>query len=246
MLGVRHAIGVSSGTDALLVALMALGVGPGDEVITSTYSFFATAGSIVRAGARPVLVDIDPVTYNLDAGGVCGRRSRRAPRRSCPCTSTGSARTWTRSSAIAAEAGVPVIEDAAQAIGSRASAAGRPGSHRPVRLLLVLPEQEPRRVRRRRARHDRATTRLPSGCGCCARTARSGSITIALVGGNFRIDALQAAVLRVKAPHLAAWTEARRRNADRYRHLFREAGLEAPRDAAGRGRRASTTSTTSS
>ena len=124
MLEVKEAVGVSSGTDALLAAMMALDIGPGDEVVTSTYSFFATAGCVARLGATPVLVDIDPVTYNIDPAG--GRRGDHPAHqgRSFRCTSTAAARRWTPSSPRHRGAGVAVIEDAAQAIGARYK--GRP------------------------------------------------------------------------------------------------------------------------
>jgi dTDP-4-amino-4,6-dideoxygalactose transaminase len=219
---VRHAIGMSSGTDALIVALMAAGIGPGDEVITSAFTFFATAGSITRVGARPVFVDIDPATFNLDPAAVdaaIGPHTRAL----VPVHLYGLVSDMDALLEIAARHGVPVIEDACQAIGSRygdrfAGTMGGMGcfSFYPTKnlggfgdggLLVTHDDQIAKRARLLREH------------GAEARYHHS------IVGGNFRLDELQAAVLRVKATRLDRWIESRRRNAQRYVRLFEDAGL---------------------
>jgi dTDP-4-amino-4,6-dideoxygalactose transaminase len=224
-LGVAAAVGVSSGTDALLVAMMALGVGPGDEVITSTYSFFASAGCVARLGATPRLVDVDPSTCNLLPEAV---REALSPRTKAivPVHLYGLCADMDPLLAIAAESGVPVIEDACQAIGAtyRGRQAGSMGaagcfSFFPSKNLGAFGDAG---LVTTNDRELAAKVRLLRNHGAARRYYHE------LVGGNFRIDALQAAVLRVKLPHLARWTAMRRANADRYRQLFAGAGVVLP------------------
>jgi dTDP-4-amino-4,6-dideoxygalactose transaminase len=223
MLGIRHAIAVSSGTDAVLLALMTLGIGSGDEVITPTYSFFATAGAVVRLGARPILVDVDPVTFNVDADQIARAVTPRT-KAIVPVHLFGQSAELDPIVRTAERAGIPVVEDAAQAIGAtyRTRPVGGIGalgcfSFFPSKNLGAFGDAG-------------LVTTNDDALAKRARLLRSHGMEPRyyhhLVGGNFRMDAIQAGVLRVKAPHLAAWTEARRMNAQRYVRLFHERGLQ--------------------
>lgn len=234
-----HGIGVSSGTDALLVALMVLDIGAGDEVITTPYTFFATAGTIARTGARPVFCDIDPQTFNISPEAIerfiaenCEQRGGELVNRATggrvkalmPVHLYGQVADMPRIMAIARRHGLRVIEDAAQAIGAEDGHGRRACAYGDIGCLSFFP-----------------TKNLGAfgDAGMCVTNdaALAERLEIfrvhgskpkyyhAFVGGNFRIDELQAAVLGVKLPHLDGWSEARQRNAALYDAAFSTAGL---------------------
>lgn len=236
-----HAIGVSSGTDALLAVFMALGLGPGDAVVTSDYSFFATGGCIARVGATPIFLDIDPVTYNLSTTaleqyltGSCQRDdgSVRTPngdklRAIVPVHLYGLCCDMGPLLEIAARFGLQVIEDAAQALGSeyllrgkiaKAGTMGNSGtfSFYPSKNLgaagdagMIVCQEE---AFAKHVRH-------------CRQHGMEPRYYHHFIGGNFRLDEIQAAILGVKLPHLDEWSEARRGVADFYREEFNRLGL---------------------
>jgi dTDP-4-amino-4,6-dideoxygalactose transaminase len=218
-IGTTHAVGVSSGTDALIAALTALGVGPGDEVITSAYSFFATAGSIARTGARPVFADIDSETFTIDPASVDAVMTPRTVG-IVPVHLFGQCADMDPILHLADRQGLFVLEDAAQAIGATyrgrsAGALGNAGafSFFPAKNLgalgdagAVVTNDDRLAVAVRRLREHGAEERYVHHA----------------VGGNFRLDALQAALLCVKLPHLETWLSGRRRVADMYRRQLSE------------------------
>ena len=236
--GAAHGIGVSSGTDALLLALMALDIGAGDEVITSPYTFFATGGTIARTGARPVYLDIEPDTFNLSPvavqrfideqcsvgpAGLTHRATGGRVRALMPVHLYGQCADMTPLLAIARRYDLKLIEDAAQAIGSEYQGV-RAGSMGDVGCFSFFPSKnlgafgdaglctvnDPHLAERLRV------LRVHGG---------KPKYYHSLIGGNFRIDELQSAVLNVKLRHLDSWTVGRQRNAARYCELFADSGL---------------------
>jgi dTDP-4-amino-4,6-dideoxygalactose transaminase len=220
--GCSHAVGVSSGTDALLVSLMAEGIGPGDEVITTAYSFFATAGCIARLGAKPVFVDIDPVTYNIDPTRIVEQCTSRT-KAILPVHLYGQMADMDPIMDIARRHNLVVVEDGAQAIGAeyqgrRAGSIGQYGcfSFFPSKNLGAFGDggmvvtNDPERADRLRVL--RAHGSKPK-------------YYHKLVGGNFRLDTLQGAIVLAKLKYLDDWTATRQANAHRYDALFEESGL---------------------
>lgn len=213
----KHAVGVSSGTDALLISLTCEGIGLGDEVITTPYTFFATVGSIARTGARPVFVDIDPVTYNIDPASIESRITDRT-KAIIPVHLYGQMADMDPIMRLARDHDLVVIEDAAQAIGAeykgrRAGSIGHYGcfSFFPSKNLgaagdggMVVTNDADRAEKLSRLRVHGSKPKYYHQ----------------IIGGNFRLDALQAAIVAVKLRHLDHWTAARQKNAARYDQLF--------------------------
>ena len=249
--GCGYGVGVSSGTDALLISLMAEGIGPGDEVITTAYSFFATAGCIARLGARPVFVDIDPLTYNLDPTKI-EKLVTKNSRAILPVHLYGQMADMDPIMDIAKRHNLIVVEDGAQAIG--AEYASRTGFKSKVSSSsfpspeLGTTDQELKTIRRRAGSVGEygCFSFFPSknlgafGDGGMVVTndaERAEKLRVLrahgskpkyyhkLVGGNFRLDTLQAAIVLAKLKHLDDWTAKRQANAARYDRLFRDSGL---------------------
>ncbi len=236
--GARHGIGLSSGTDALLIALMACDLGAGDEVLTSPYTFFATGGTIARVGARPVFLDIDPATFNLRADLVeqflekdCERRADQVYNRRTggrvraimPVHLYGQCADMEAFGKLARRFGLALIEDAAQAIGSECPGGRRAGGIGDIGCLSFFPTKN-------------LGAFGDAGMVVTNDDALAAKLRIlrvhggepkyyhAIIGGNFRIDEIQAAVLNVKFPHLEDWHRARQRNAAYYDRAFGQAG----------------------
>jgi dTDP-4-amino-4,6-dideoxygalactose transaminase len=221
--GCRFGIGLSSGTDALLIALMAFDLGAGDEVITSPYTFFATAGTIARVGAKPVFVDIEPGTFNISPDAI-ERAITPRTKAIMPVHLYGQMADMDRIMGLAGRHQLRVIEDAAQAIGSEDAKGRRACSIGDIGCLSFFP-----------------TKNLGAfgDAGACVTNDEQLAAKLLklrvhgmepkyyheLIGGNFRLDEIQAAVLNVKLPHLDAWSAARQRNAAFYDAAFAKAGL---------------------
>ncbi|MBR2625472.1 MAG: DegT/DnrJ/EryC1/StrS family aminotransferase [Lentisphaeria bacterium] len=217
------AVGVSSGSDALLIALMAEKIKPGDEVITSPFTFFATVGAIVRAGATPVFADIDPVTFNIDPAKIAEKITPKT-RAIIPVHLFGQAADMDPIVAIAKEHNLFIIEDACQAIGAEYKGK-RVGSFAEYGAFSFFPSKN-------------LGCFGDGGAVSCDTAERAQLLKIyrnhgqsktyihEYVGGNFRIDALQSAILSIKLRSLDSWSEARQKNAAIYKKLFAAAGLD--------------------
>jgi dTDP-4-amino-4,6-dideoxygalactose transaminase len=215
-------VGVSSGSDALLICLMAIGIKPGDEVIVPTYSFFATAGAVSRLGAVPVFVDIESDTYNIDPAAI-ERVVTSKTRALIPVHLFGQVAEMDPVMEIARKHKLVVIEDAAQAIGAEYKGR-RAGSMGEFGCFSFFPSKNLGGF----GDGGMVTTNDPELADKLKLLRNHGyrpKYYNKVVGGNFRLDAIQAAVLRVKLRYLDGWTEGRQRNAIQYRKLFNEAGV---------------------
>jgi len=219
----KHAIGVSSGTDALLLALMAIDIKPGDEVIVPTYSFFATAGVVSRLNAVPVLADIDPLTFNISVDDI-KRKITSKTKAIIPVHLYGQSAAMEKIMRIAKEKNIFVIEDAAQAIGTEYKDGKCVGTIGDIGCFSFFPSKNLGGYG-----DGGLVTTNNDELAYMLRIKRvhggEQKYYHKVIGGNFRIDALQSAVLRVKLPHLDKWSEKRRANAEYYNELFKEAGL---------------------
>ena len=229
-LNVKYALGVSSGTDALLLALMALDVGHGDAIIVPTFSFFATAGVVSRLGAEPVFVDIDPVTFNLDPAALetaieeCRKKYFAVPKAIIPVHLFGQSAEMDAIMQIAQKHKIAVVEDAAQAIGTEYKDGRKIGAIGTIGCFSFFPSKNLGgfgdgglvTTNDDALFHKMKIMRVHGG---------EPKYYHKVIGGNFRLDALQAVVLSTKLPHLDAWTQGRRKNAAQYNRLFIEAGL---------------------
>jgi dTDP-4-amino-4,6-dideoxygalactose transaminase len=220
--GTKHAIGCASGTDALLLALMAFDIGPGDEVITTPYSFFATVSSITRLGAKPVFVDIDPQTFNLDVSQIEAQITDKT-KAIQPVHLYGQCADMTELRKTSEKYGVPLVEDAAQAIGAEENGV-RAGAMSDIGCFSFYPSKNLGGM----GDGGFMTTRSDALAHKLNALRVHGSFERYYhkwVGLNSRLDGFQGAVLRVKLPHLDAWSDARKANADYYCAAFSDAGL---------------------
>ncbi|MBK8276256.1 MAG: DegT/DnrJ/EryC1/StrS family aminotransferase [Nitrospira sp.] len=219
----QYGVGVTSGTDALLIALMALGIGPGDEVITTPYSFFATAGVIVRLGAKPVFVDIDLTTYNIDPAKISQVVTTKT-KAIIPVHLYGQCADMGPIMKVAKDYKLSIIEDAAQAIGSEYQDGRRTCSMGTIGCLSFFPSKNLGCL----GDGGMAVTSDPELAERMRVLRVHGSkpkYYHKLIGGNFRLDTIQAAVLNIKLNYLDEWTRKRQENAIRYGELFKRSGL---------------------
>jgi dTDP-4-amino-4,6-dideoxygalactose transaminase len=232
--GTAHGIGVTSGTDALLVCLMALGIGPGDRVLTTPFSFFATMGVVLRVGALPVFADIDPISFNLDMDKVeqlLQEDTTRSIKAIIPVHLYGQCADMSRLLQLSKQYQVPIIEDAAQAIGAEypfadgaQSTYRRAGSMGLAGCFSFFPSKNLGGI----GDGGMVITQDKAFAEKLSLLRNHGAFPKyyhQLVGGNFRLDPIQAAALRIKLPFLDQWHRQRRRNAERYNTLLKATDL---------------------